>query len=93
MTEPTFVKSSYCTSGQCVEVAFVKSSYSGTSNCVEVGFTKSSFCGNTACVEVGRDGDDVLVRDSKDLSIAPLRFTTEEWRDYVAGVKAGEFDV
>lgn len=93
MTEPTFVKSSYCTSGQCVEVAFVKSSYSGTSNCVEVGFTKSSFCASGACVEIGQDDDEVLMRDSKDLSIEPLRFDDKQWSELVAGIKAGQFDV
>lgn len=91
MTEPTFVKSSHCSNGACVEVAFVKSSYSGTTNCVEVAFTKSSFCASGACVEIGQDDDDVLMRDSKDLSIE-LRFDDKQWSELVAGIKAGQFD-
>jgi hypothetical protein len=55
-------------------------------------FRKSSFCGSSACVEVARDGDGVLVRDSKDPAAAPLRFTADEWAAFVAGVRAGEFD-
>jgi hypothetical protein len=32
---------------------------------------------------VAQVGDEILLRDSKDLSIPPLRFTTEEWRLFV----------
>ncbi|MGQ0572739.1 MAG: DUF397 domain-containing protein [Pseudonocardia sp.] len=56
-------------------------------------YVKSSWSGNAGCVEVCRLGDDrVAVRDSK----APARvlhFSTGEWAAFVAGVKAGEFDV
>jgi hypothetical protein len=54
-------------------------------------WVKSSRCGNTTCVEVARVGDEYLIRDSKDLSMAPLRFTQEEWVAFAEGVKAGEF--
>lgn len=43
-------RSTYCTSGSCVEVTF----------------TRSSYCGSSACVEVGTQSDSVYVRDSKD---------------------------
>jgi hypothetical protein len=36
---------------------------------------------------------DILVRDSKDQSITPMRFTADEWQAFIAGVKAGEFDL
>ena len=36
---------------------------------------------------------DVHVRDSKNTNVEPLRFSAEEWSDFVLGVKAGEFDV
>jgi hypothetical protein len=53
----------------------------------------SSFCSLGNCVEVGLAPDgDIAVRDSKVPAVAPLRFTPEEWRDFVAGVRAGEFD-
>jgi hypothetical protein len=44
-------------------------------------------------VEVAVDPDEVAVRDSKQAGGAELRFTPAEWRAFVAGVRAGEFDV
>jgi hypothetical protein len=56
-------------------------------------FKISSFCNFGGCVEVGRADDGVvLVRDTKDRAQQALAFTAEEWADFVAGVKAGEFD-
>jgi hypothetical protein len=57
----------------------------------ELAWRKSSRCGNTTCVEVAKDGDEYLIRDSKDLSMTPLRFTREEWVAFEAGVRGGEF--
>jgi hypothetical protein len=45
------------------------------------------------CVEVSSDDEGVGVRDSKNRTAPALRFTTAEWRAFVAGVKAGEFDL
>jgi hypothetical protein len=45
------------------------------------------------CVEVARDGDQVLVRDSKDPAGPVLAFTAGEWAAFAAGVKACEFDL
>jgi hypothetical protein len=42
-------------------------------------------------VEVMTVADQVLVRDSKNLDIAPLAFTKEEWEAFVRGVDNGEF--
>ena len=55
----------------------------------------SSFCSGGGCVEVGRSSDGpVVVRDSKDPERGTsLVFTREEWMAFVAGVKAGEFDL
>jgi Domain of unknown function (DUF397) len=51
---------------------------------------KSSFSTNNgACVEV----DGSRIRDSKDPHGAVLTFTPDEWRAFIAGVKAGEFDI
>lgn len=55
-------------------------------------YVKSSFCGSGACVEIGHDDDEILMRDSKDLSIEPLRFDDKQWSELVAGIKAGQFD-
>jgi hypothetical protein len=60
-----------------------------------LGWRKSSYSGNGGdnCVEVAdRDGV-VLVRDTKDRSKAPHRFTRAEWKAFTAGVCAGEFDL
>jgi Domain of unknown function (DUF397) len=57
---------------------------------------KSSFSGNGggSCVEVaGHDGA-ILVRDTKDHGRGPVhRYTPDEWRAFVAGVRNGEFDL
>lgn len=72
-----WIKSSFCDSASCVEVAFVKSSKSAS---------------NGACVEVAACDCHVKVRDSKDPDGAVLTFTLQEWDAFVAGAKAGEFD-
>jgi hypothetical protein len=57
-------------------------------------FRVSSFCSFGNCVEVGRSPEgSVVVRDTKDRTQQPLTFTDEEWTAFVAGVKAGEFDI
>jgi len=60
----------------------------------ELTWRTANSCGNGACVEIARDGQDWLVRDTKDGGAgANLRFTAEEWRAFVEGVRAGEFDL
>ena len=58
-------------------------------------FRKSSFSGasNPACVQVGFVTSEVLMRDSKDPNGPVLHFTIDEWKAFVAGVRAGEFDL
>ncbi|ACU96256.1 DUF397 domain-containing protein [Saccharomonospora viridis] len=56
---------------------WVKSSFSNQHNCVEF-----------RCVEGG-----VEVRNSKRPDEATIRYTDSEWKAFVAGVKAGEFDI
>ncbi|MGH3613607.1 MAG: DUF397 domain-containing protein [Pseudonocardia sp.] len=55
----------------------------------------SSFSGSngSSCVEVAflPDGG-VAVRDTKDRSLSPHRYTAAEWDAFLAGVRAGEFD-
>ena len=55
---------------------------------------KASFSGANGggCVEVADHDGMILVRDTKDRSKAPHRYTADEWRAFVAGVRAGEFD-
>ncbi|MFJ8434609.1 DUF397 domain-containing protein [Kitasatospora sp. NPDC094019] len=56
---------------------------------------KSSFSGpDNECVEVADGVVGVLpVRDSKDPSGPSLVFTAAAWSAFVAGVRAGEFEV
>jgi hypothetical protein len=60
----------------------------------ETTFRRSSFCTDAhGCVEVAIGADDtVRIRDSKPDG-APLAFTATEWVAFLAGVKAGEFDL
>jgi hypothetical protein len=59
-----------------------------------VEFTRSSACDTATCVEVGHSPDTgyVYVRHSteKDRFIV---FLPDEWATFIAGVKAGEFDI
>ena len=49
--------------------------------------------GNGNCVEVAVVDEVVAVRDTKDRSGPMLFFTASEWQAFVAGAKAGEFDL
>lgn len=55
---------------------------------------KSSRTGsNGQCTEVMDTGTDVLVRDSKDPTGPVLIFGREQWRAFLDGIRAGEFDI
>ena len=58
---------------------------------------KSSFSGGNSggagCVEVVLlPGGEVAVRDTKDRSLPPHRHSAPAWRDFLAAVRAGEFE-
>jgi Domain of unknown function (DUF397) len=57
-------------------------------------FRKSSFSGGGGCVEVRLlpDGH-IAVRDSKDPSILPNHYKPTAWTAFLAGIRAGEFDL
>ena len=48
---------------------------------------------DSTCVEVAVEADCVAVRDAKDPDGARLRFTAAEWTAFLAGARAGEFDL
>ena len=52
--------------------------------------TRSAAAGH--CVEVANVTAAVLVRDSKDADGPVLTFAATKWTDFVAGIRAGEFD-
>lgn len=53
---------------------------------------KGDSCNNAACVEVARNGDAVLIRDSKNPHGPKLEFSNLEWQAFVQGVRNGDFD-
>lgn len=57
-------------------------------------YLRSSFCAGGSCVEVAilPEGRGVMVRDSKSPNIPARFFTPSEWKTFLIGVKAGEFD-
>lgn len=62
----------------------------------DVIWRKCSYSGSGGgnCVEVAQVPDPaVALRDSKNPDGPQLVFTPDEWRAFVAGVKAGEFDL
>jgi len=54
---------------------------------------KSTKCGSAPdCAEVALIGDRIHVRNSKAPDAGTATFTRSEWRAFVAGVAAGEFE-
>ena len=61
-----------------------------------VRWRKSSFSGGNGgnCVEVADHDGMILVRDTKEHGHGPIhRYTPAGWRAFVAGVRAGKFDL
>jgi hypothetical protein len=50
---------------------------------------RSSRCAGGDCLEVLIAGDSVSVRDSKDLAVGTLRFSRDEWAEFVGSIRAG----
>ncbi len=62
----------------------------------KLNFIKSSFSPGSGwgplCVEAAKNGNNIVVRDSKNPSKQTLSFTIDEWSAFVKGVKNNEFD-
>ncbi len=52
----------------------------------------SRTCESGACVQVARRGDSVLIGTTSNPEGPITEFTTDEWRQFLAGVKRGDFD-
>jgi hypothetical protein len=57
-----------------------------------VQWRRSTFCANSTCVEIALIDGAVALRDSKNVGAGVLTYTPEEFRAFVDGVKAGQFD-
>jgi len=55
-------------------------------------YKKSSFCILGGCVEVAQKKNGISVRRATNRKKV-LNFSKKEWRDFLKGVKGGEFDV
>jgi predicted secreted Zn-dependent protease len=49
-------------------------------------------CNGGTCVKVAATGHTILVGDSKTPNGPVLTYSPAEWREFVAGVKNGDFD-
>jgi hypothetical protein len=54
---------------------------------------KSTYSAENGCVEVAFVDGHIAVRDSKDQHGPILVFTPVEWRAFLGGARAGEFDL
>jgi len=53
---------------------------------------RSARCADSSCVEVSSDGDEILIRDGKDVEGPVLRFSRNEWSAFRGGLTDGDFD-
>jgi predicted secreted Zn-dependent protease len=53
---------------------------------------RGTACEGGACVEVATASGTVMVRSSADPQGTPITLTRDEWREFVTGVKEGDFD-
>jgi Domain of unknown function (DUF397) len=59
----------------------------------EIKWRVSSFCAAGECIAVAKlPTGEIGMRDTKDRAGPVLRFNAAEWRAFIAGVRAGEFD-
>lgn len=52
----------------------------------------SRTCDTGACVRVARSGDSILIGNTSVPEGAVSEFSIEEWRQFLAGAKLGDFD-
>ena len=52
----------------------------------------SRTCESGACIRVARLGESVFIGNTSDPDGPVSEFTTEEWRQFLAGARLGDFD-
>ena len=90
MTDLNWIASSFCQADACVEVAHRKSSFCTGGNCVEVSYRAASGCASGTCVECGTDGERVYIRDSKDVTLAPIVVPKAAFNQFLTALTDGE---
>jgi hypothetical protein len=63
-----------------------------TSTPGEIAWHISRTCDSGACVGVARRGGYVLIGSTNDPNAPINKFTIDEWRQFLAGAKLGDFD-
>jgi len=58
----------------------------------ELDWRISRTCDGGACVRVARRGEFVLIGNTNSPEGPICEFTTDEWRQFLAGAKLGDFD-
>jgi hypothetical protein len=70
-----------------------KSSFCESGNCVELAWIRPGRCASNECIEVAEDGPRIAVRDSKNTGGPVLVFGREPWQAFTRAVKDREFDI
>ncbi len=52
----------------------------------------SRTCDGGQCVGVARKGDTILIGNTSNRDVPASEFTVAEWRQFLAGIKLGDFD-
>jgi hypothetical protein len=52
----------------------------------------SPFCATGSCLEIAAAEDHVLLRDSAQPGVPPLKVTRQDWDAFEQGLRAGAFD-
>jgi Domain of unknown function (DUF397) len=52
----------------------------------------SRTCESGACIKVARHGEAVLIGSTTGSDDSICEFTADEWREFLAGAKLGDFD-
>jgi len=63
-----------------------------TSDSGDLEWRISRTCESGACIIIARQGDSVVFGNSTQPNGATYAYTATEWKEFIAGVKLGDFD-
>jgi Domain of unknown function (DUF397) len=58
----------------------------------DIDWRVSRTCDSGACIGVARRGESVYIGSTSNQESPVSEFTADEWRQFIAGVKLGDFD-